>query len=866
MHAAVSLAKQGAGLVQEGEFAQAIERFLQSQKITPSPLALYGAGYCFLALNDYSRVVSLASEALITPSLFDDKLKVLLGKAYEGLGDYFLAKSVWDSLETSTKEECWVNYSKSKQYRLTEILKNNEEYLKVLTKNRDRTEVVYLLSQNWVDTWKNYLLYQQQHPGPLSNTGLIQQTIDDPRDYASIVLKPDLIEGIDYSIFNMSAYKLIKDEYGADVDIKRFCTENRQIKQIEINFENLNLQLCPKVSEKYSEGFSFPYSSKETIQEVISACKSLIGPSFDYIRFNFDVFRVWKIGKEVKIDLSLIKIYLPTADLVANFPPVFGTGDAFLFEFQRSDGNWTVYSQLESPCPYCLNLSELSVVCPNCKTIKYCSPGCLDLHKFVHLNDCTQLLDRNGKTGLRNLGNTCYMNSVIQCLSNTLNLRQYFLNKMYLHENPVNGPLTQVFARLIFQMWGVNPGVIFPSEFKRVFCKKFKEFEGVAQQDAHEFLIHFLDGVNDEMKIEDKLSVIGRNFFGEICSEVSCLQCFYKVQKQEQFLTLSLPVVNLEKVQVTVYMVFGDCGKAVIRRVLGCYFSWKLGELVKMMESEFGCEVILGYYDMLDFRGFVLGGDIGEYIGKVIVGYEKQKGASIICTIKGSMGKLSFDRIFFLLFEDFQELIFKINEKIFEIFQVPQNSFTVQIFNNEQAVESLKNLKIGVLKAVVQILDNYKAPRFNQFSDSGYVNIECPGSFDVISALRMLTEGETLDEGNQWYCENCERKSKAIKVGRITNFPKILVLQLMKFKSSLGKLDTFVDFPLDGLDLNDFGVDCKYDLYAVCNHYGSYMFGHYTAYVKSDDGWYEMDDSSVNSLALGRVVSANAYLLFYMKK
>lgn len=39
-----------------------------------------------------------------------------------------------------------------------------------------------------------------------------------------------------------------------------------------------------------------------------------------------------------------------------------------------------------------------------------------------------------GATGLSNLGNTCFMNSSIQCVSNTKPLTDYFLSGRHLYE------------------------------------------------------------------------------------------------------------------------------------------------------------------------------------------------------------------------------------------------------------------------------------------------------------------------------------------------------------------------------------------------------------------------------------------------
>jgi ubiquitin carboxyl-terminal hydrolase 6/32 len=77
-----------------------------------------------------------------------------------------------------------------------------------------------------------------------------------------------------------------------------------------------------------------------------------------------------------------------------------------------------------------------------------------------------------GATGLNNLGNTCFMNAALQCVSNTRPLTQYFINNMHLYElnrtNPLGmkGNIAKKYGELIHDMWSGTAKTIPPLKLR----------------------------------------------------------------------------------------------------------------------------------------------------------------------------------------------------------------------------------------------------------------------------------------------------------------------------------------------------------------------------------------------------------------
>mmetsp|Transcript_49180 Transcript_49180/g.77747 ORF Transcript_49180/g.77747 Transcript_49180/m.77747 type:complete len:524 (+) Transcript_49180:143-1714(+) len=115
---------------------------------------------------------------------------------------------------------------------------------------------------------------------------------------------------------------------------------------------------------------------------------------------------------------------------------------------------------------------------------------------------------RGGRVGLSNLGNTCFMNAGLQCLSHLEPVNSYFLSGMYEQEindkNPLGngGQLARAFAKLQEEIWQKSANMHRPKSLHSTLTRFAPHlFEGFEQQDTQEFLAYLLDGLHEDLNL-----------------------------------------------------------------------------------------------------------------------------------------------------------------------------------------------------------------------------------------------------------------------------------------------------------------------------------------------------------------------------
>ena len=211
----------------------------------------------------------------------------------------------------------------------------------------------------------------------------------------------------------------------------------------------------------------------------------------------------------------------------------------------------------------------------------------------INLDVILSEMSEHGRVGLLNMGNTCYMNSALQCLSNTEDLTKYFLLKSFKSE--INngsslsskGFISKSYYNLINSLWN-SPGKQFlPREFRETFCHKTQLFMTGEQQDSQEFLLALLDNLHEDLnRITNKKylelqeqqngesdleasarwwnyhksrenSIIVDLFHGQFKSTIKCCVCNNSSTSYDTYMSLGIPIPT-QKTQFQVKLLTED--------------------------------------------------------------------------------------------------------------------------------------------------------------------------------------------------------------------------------------------------------------------------------------------------------------------
>ncbi|EDR29290.1 ubiquitin carboxyl-terminal hydrolase, putative [Entamoeba dispar SAW760] len=582
-----------------------------------------------------------------------------------------------------------------------------------------------------------------------------------------------------------------------------------------------------------------------------------------------------------------------------------------------------------------------------------------------------------GVCGLHNLGNTCYMNSAIQCLIHTIPLVQFFQKEDWKKEININNPLgtsgklVEQWYQLLIKYWS-GYSTITPREFKYAIGEFAPQFSGYQQHDSQELVAYLIDGIHEDLNRVLKKpyietpdynnepdnewaiaewnrykqrndSIITDLFAAQLKSKVICDVCHNINMRFDPYVFLSLAIPNKQN-SVSIYVcdkkyqntktiklnIKGKNIEEIIKEstkdiclntnpnnfvIVQFGYEKKIERIIKdgKLEKDMEYGIIEKQDDESDF-----------IVYDCLIKYASYKQYRIPVVFGKSINKEIVDEKLFELFKDtyksklneWEPKINISNKKVHEeeednddddneddmnnnIKENQNNS--ILIFNNKKLENQHEEQKIEIdeLKEKEEI----KEKKWNfEFKEENENIIQCQsidnGVFKYLYDRGMSyhynqTDGdpvtleecfetfeaeELMDENNKVYCSKCKEHQLSHKKVDLWSTNQILIIHLKRFGNSCGysrdKITTFVDFPIESLDLTRFVKHYDpttppiYNLYGVTNHMGSLGGGHYVASARVGKDWYDFNDSSTSKIegTKENIVSKNAYVLYYIRK
>lgn len=389
-------------------------------------------------------------------------------------------------------------------------------------------------------------------------------------------MKENLIDGLDYTLLPEEAWHKLVSWYGISSDqhsLQRKVVEHGMyIKSCKVEVYLMEFKLS-----RHSDPQNFvtrKFSKGDSIGHVMSELK-----------------KVFSIPEETETRLW-IKYISHSCELLSNMEQTVQDaslyqGQVLVIEEKNGDGTWPRQARQSSYSSSTVtSSSEGSGRASSNPYSSYSSRS----WGYDGLRSTSSL---PGLTGLANLGNTCFMNSALQCLSNCVPLTEYFISGNYKDElncdNPLGmrGEIAKAYASLLHQLWNENYSSVAPRPFKMQVGRFAPQFSGYQQQDSQELLAFLLDGLHEDLNrvkkkpyvelkdadgrpddavakeswenhLQRNNSVIVDKFHGLFKSTLVCPDCNKVSVTFDPFCYLSLPLPVKKERILGVFLVHND--------------------------------------------------------------------------------------------------------------------------------------------------------------------------------------------------------------------------------------------------------------------------------------------------------------------
>jgi hypothetical protein len=321
----------------------------------------------------------------------------------------------------------------------------------------------YLLSSTWFRSFKRYCerntpgcttVYDAPKPGAIDNTDLFGN--DEGED-----LRSSLVEGVDFELMPEEAWNLLVAWYGLSAPksaISRSVIENGcyvKYLKVEVYLLELNLYKYPCKFEK--DCVRKRFSKSRTLENLREEMREI---------FKIPKDRATRLWGTFGADMQPMK----NLDTTLQDEGIY-SGQTVHIEAQNEDGTWP---KVALASPFALPATPTPTSTP-------------------------------GLCGLSNLGNTCFMNAALQCMSNVPPLTSYFMSGYHMKElnraNPLGmrGEIAKEYGDLVHTIWSGRNTYVAPRAFKQKVGQFAPQFSGFQQHDSQELLAFLLDGLHEDL-------------------------------------------------------------------------------------------------------------------------------------------------------------------------------------------------------------------------------------------------------------------------------------------------------------------------------------------------------------------------------